>query len=94
MNTKETMSAYLDEVFNEQKLTAELKNPDSHFNFAQIEDKTAGYLKMNYALSQSDINDPESLEIERIYVDKDFKRQGLSPGKPMTSEWVMNCSII
>lgn len=32
---------------------------------------------MNFPPSQTDINDPESLELERIYVRKQFKGRGL-----------------
>ena len=36
-----------------------------------------GYLKINDAPAQSDINDPESMEVERIYVRKEHKGKGL-----------------
>lgn len=36
-----------------------------------------GYLKINDAPAQTDINDPESMEIERIYIRKEHKAKGL-----------------
>lgn len=35
-----------------------------------------GYLKLNEAPAQSDINDTDSLEIERLYVRKRYKGEG------------------
>ena len=40
----------------------------SEFYFIYSDNALAGYLKINYAPAQSDINDPDSVEIERIYV--------------------------
>ena len=37
----------------------------------------AGYAKINYTPAQSDINDPESVEVERIYVRKEYEGKGL-----------------
>ena len=33
-----------------------------------LDNKLVGYLKINDAPAQWDINDPESMEVERIYV--------------------------
>jgi diamine N-acetyltransferase len=77
MNTQETMDRYLEEAFNRERLSSELANEDSRFFFLYANDALAGYLKINDAPSQSDINDPESLEIERIYIRKACKGKGL-----------------
>jgi ribosomal protein S18 acetylase RimI-like enzyme len=77
MNTAETMDRYLAEAFDRQRLAAELANPHSRFFFLYAEDELAGYLKVNDTPAQSDLHDPESLEIERIYVRKAYKGQGL-----------------
>lgn len=37
----------------------------------------AGYLRLNESPAQTDINDIQSLEIERIYVAKEFQSKGL-----------------
>jgi diamine N-acetyltransferase len=73
LNTQETMEKYLKEAFAEQKMLSELNNQDSRFFFLYVDNILAGYLKLNEAPSQSDINDPESLEIERIYVRTGYK---------------------
>ncbi|WP_265456212.1 GNAT family N-acetyltransferase [Enterococcus sp. HY326] len=76
-NTKENMDAYLDEAYNLEKLERELANPLSEFYFIFSDDVLAGYLKLNYGPAQTEPVDAEGLEIERIYVRKQFKRQGL-----------------
>lgn len=77
MNTPETMQRYLDEAFNPQKMLAELENENSRFYFLYANGDLAGYLKVNFAPAQSDLNDPDSLEIERIYIKRAYKGKGL-----------------
>ena len=77
MNTKETIDSYLKDAFNKEKLKAELNNKNSKFYFLYAESNLAGYLKINEAQAQTDLNDPQSIEIERIYVKKEFKEKGL-----------------
>jgi diamine N-acetyltransferase len=79
MNTPETMQAYLSAAFDLSKLEAELHNPHSTFFFLFDEGRLAGYLKLNEADAQTESSDPTALEIERIYVKKEF--QGLGHGK-------------
>ena len=76
-NTEENMTAYLDSAYNKEKLYEELCNPDSSFFFIYVDESLAGYLKTNEYPSQTDINDIDSLELERIYILKDFQGAGL-----------------
>ena len=39
--------------------------------------RSAGYIKLNEAPSQSDVNDKTSLEIERIYILLKYQGEGL-----------------
>jgi diamine N-acetyltransferase len=71
-NTKENMQKYLDDQFSVSKLTAELNNPDSDFYLAVLDSKVIGYLKVNSGNSQTELQDDHALEIERIYVLKEF----------------------
>ena len=77
LNTKETIDKYLQEAFNKEKLSDELVNKNSKFFFIYVDNVLAGYLKINDVPAQSDINDPQSIEIERIYIKKAFKGKGL-----------------
>ena len=76
-NTPENMAAYLDKAFGTEKLRGELENRDSAFYFLYCGGTLAGYLKLNEAPAQTDLHDSHSLEIERIYVAKEFQGKGL-----------------
>jgi len=71
-NTEENMKKYLEEDFSLDNLTAELNNSNSEFYFAALKNIVIGYLKLNFGQSQTDIKDEKALEIERIYVLKEF----------------------
>lgn len=67
-NTEEDMQKYLAEAFKIEKLTAELNNKNAAFYFATINNKVIGYLKLNFGQAQTELQDHDALEIERIYV--------------------------
>ena len=71
-NTEENMKKYLNEGFTTEKLTAELNDKNSEFFFAKHNNTVIGYLKLNFGLSQTELQDDKALEIERIYVSKEF----------------------
>jgi ribosomal protein S18 acetylase RimI-like enzyme len=75
VNTEENMQKYLDESFAVDKLTAELITPDSEFYFAWLDNRVIGYLKVNFGQAQTELKDPKGLELERIYVLKEFHRK-------------------
>ena len=77
LNTPEDMQAYLDEAFETNKFRNELEDCNCEFYFLFYNELLAGYLKLNEAPSQSDINDTDSLEIERIYITDEFQGAGL-----------------
>lgn len=72
VNTVENIQKYLQESFAINKLTAELINPNAEFYFALLNNKVIGYLKINFGQAQTENIDPKALEIERIYVLKEF----------------------
>lgn len=76
-NTPENMTAYLDEAFAPKKIRAELSDTNAAFYFLYWDGKLSGYLKLNEAPAQTDLHDKQSLEIERIYVSKEFQGEGL-----------------
>lgn len=71
-NTEENMKNYLEEGFSINKLTTELENKNSEFYFAELDNHVIGYLKLNIVESQTELQEDSALEIERIYVLKDF----------------------
>ncbi|WP_160726040.1 GNAT family N-acetyltransferase [Bacillus sp. USDA818B3_A] len=76
-NTPENMNAYLEKAFNLIQLEKELSNNSSQFFFVYISNEVAGYLKVNINDAQSEEMGDESLEIERIYIKKEFQKHGL-----------------
>lgn len=76
MNATETMQNYLDEAFSASKIRRELRNPKSHFYFLRVGSETAGYLKLNTEDAQTDLQDPQALEIERIYLRREHQGCG------------------
>ena len=77
VNDEQYMNAYMDVAYASGQLALELSNPDSHFFFACQYDRPAGYLKVNFNQAQSDIRDPDAMEIERIYVLESFQGKGV-----------------
>ncbi|SES29928.1 GNAT family N-acetyltransferase [Pedobacter rhizosphaerae] len=75
LNTPEDMNQYLVESFSINKLMSELRNPGSQFYFAVADGKDIGYLKVNFRDAQTEKLEGNTLEIERIYVLKDFHGQ-------------------
>lgn len=71
------MDTYLEEAYDRSKLLKELEDTNTQFFFLYANKELCGYLKLNEAPSQTDINDSLSLEIERIYISADFQGKGL-----------------
>jgi len=76
-NTPENLNKYLVESFSIEKLSSEINNTHSEFYLAldDVKDDTnaIGYLKVNFGESQTELKDSKSLEIERIYVLKEYQ---------------------
>ncbi|MEC6748161.1 N-acetyltransferase [Marinilactibacillus sp. XAAS-LB27] len=76
-NTPEHMNDYLENAYNPKKLEQEISNPYSFFYFLYVNLKIAGYLKVNIDSAQTEVMGNDTLEIERIYLKKDFQELGL-----------------
>ncbi len=72
-NTEENMKNYLESGFSVDKIKTELSDENAEFYFAKIDKKIIGYLKLNFGQSQTELKDDKALEIERIYVLKEFQ---------------------
>lgn len=77
VNSAENMQLYLEESLDQDQLKKELANPASAFFFALHETRVIGYLKLNYGQAQTELKDPTGIEIERIYVLKEFHGSGV-----------------
>lgn len=80
MNTEENLNQYLQEAFSIDVLALELSNGNSAFHFASLGNQVAGYLKLNRGSAQNELKEENAVEIERIYILKEFqgKRIGQS----------------
>lgn len=74
-NTEENMRNYLETGFSIDKITTELNDENTEFYFAKIENNVIGYLKLNFGASQTELKDDKAIEIERIYVLKEYHGQ-------------------
>lgn len=71
-NTEENMESYIENGFSAEKIKTELNDENAEFYFAKIDETIIGYLKLNFGQSQTELKDDKALEIERIYVLKEF----------------------
>src|SRR5688572_7441838 len=72
VNTEENMNQYLDTNFSFKKLTMEISTPDSEFYLANLNRSFIGYLKINFNNAQTELKENDGMEIERIYVLKEY----------------------
>ena len=75
VNSEADMQKYLTENLSAEKLKTELENSDSEFYFAEENEDVVGYLKLNSGSAQTEKQDLNAVEIERIYVLKEFLGQ-------------------
>lgn len=73
---EEIMKSYLKTAFNAKTLQSELANPYSEFYFLYYNNSLAGYFKINEFTAQTDIFDSKSLEIQRLYINKEYQHMG------------------
>lgn len=80
-NSEEDMLSYLNSTFSEERLAEEINNPFSEMYFAVMESEPVGYMKINHGPAQNEFQEDSCLEIERLYVLKDF--QGKNVGQTL-----------
>ncbi len=77
----EQFQAYMDKAYSKDQLRSELLRPASEYYFVRVGDQLAGYLMLNINDAQSEAMGDDYLEVQRIYLLKTFRRNGL--GKVM-----------
>jgi ribosomal protein S18 acetylase RimI-like enzyme len=75
--SEENMRLYLENNFSKEQLTKEIEHNDSEFYFALLENEVIGYLKINFSEAQTELNDDNALEVERVYVRNNFHGKGV-----------------
>lgn len=76
-NKLENVQAYLSQAFTPVQLEKEWRNPASTFLLASLEGKLVGYTKVNLVAAQTDVQDPESLEVARLYTVEEVWGKGV-----------------
>lgn len=72
-NTSEAnMAVYVELTFTEEKLGAELQDPNSIFFGVFQKGRLIGFIKTNFGPAQTELQDINALELERIYIDPEF----------------------
>lgn len=77
VNSDEDMNQYLEVNLSLDQLTEELNNPSTSFFFAKSNNEILAYLKLNEAEAQTEKREVPSIEIERIYVRKEYQNRGV-----------------
>lgn len=76
-NNPDDFNAYLQEAFSKEKLLKELDTHGTEFYMVYVDEILVGYFKINEFDAQTELREPEGLELERIYVKKEFQSKGL-----------------
>lgn len=72
-NSEENMRKYLRDNLSLEKLGEEMRNPKSSFYFVEMKGTVVGYLKLNVGVAQNEWKEDSGMEIERIYVLKEYQ---------------------
>jgi diamine N-acetyltransferase len=77
-NSAEDMDIYVNTSLAKERLDEEWKNVDSEFYFLKNEkSEIMGYFKINYNDAQNEKLGNDHLELERIYIIKEYQNLGL-----------------
>lgn len=76
-NTAQNMLTYTDHAFSMDRIAAQFHDPGTAFYFARRDNQVIGYLQLNRGDAQTDSRLNNALEIERIYVVREFQGSGL-----------------
>lgn len=76
-NNPEDFWNYVNNAFNENAMIEQLLNINSEFYFVYLKNVLVGYFKLNKNEAQTEQFAKRSVELERIYVLKDFQNQGI-----------------
>lgn len=75
-NDPDNFKQFLDAKFNEQQLLSEINNPNCHFYFVYDNSLLVGYFKLNENEAQTEAFKEPTIELERIYVLKQYQGRG------------------
>lgn len=76
-NSKEDMENYLSEHFSYEQLESEIRNQDSKFFVVRNNEEVVAYMKINFDKAQTEKGHNNTLEVQRIYILKEYKGKGI-----------------
>ncbi|HEX5167527.1 MAG TPA: GNAT family N-acetyltransferase [Cyclobacteriaceae bacterium] len=76
-NTHENMNFYIEKSFSYEQIMRELVELETEFHLAYVDQRIAGYTKIHFNKSVDRLKSDKALEIERIYVDREFHGKNL-----------------
>jgi ribosomal protein S18 acetylase RimI-like enzyme len=76
-NTESDMNQYLDENLSIENLTKEFNQEGAKFYFLEYKQETIAFLKLNKGEAQTEKDFKNTLEIERIYILKEFQGKNI-----------------
>ena len=77
-NSETNMRVYMDTYFNLKRLEQELRDPKRSIFMAWVDGQPVAYLNMYDGPVEKSVSAERSIELNRIYVDKDFQGKGVS----------------
>ncbi|EHJ52899.1 GNAT family N-acetyltransferase [Streptococcus macacae] len=80
-NSKEQLEQFFNQTYHLSALQAEMFTKESETYFIKDNDKEVGFLKINWGRAQTEQKLEQALEIQRLYVLKEY--QGLGLGKKL-----------
>ena len=83
-NTEENIKDYINNNLSIAQLSSELSIKNSQFHFAIHNSDVIGYLKLNLADAQTELKKENGIELERIYILKDY--QGNKVGQTLLNK--------
>ena len=76
-NTKEDMESYIRENLSYEKIENEVNNINSKFYLVLSNNEIAAYMKVNFDKAQTEEGHNNTLEVQRIYVLKEYKNKSI-----------------
>lgn len=76
-NTKEDMESYIKENLSYEKIENEVNNTNSKFYLVFSNNEIAAYMKVNFDKAQTEEGHNNTLEVQRIYVLKEYKNKSI-----------------
>ncbi|MGT2808624.1 N-acetyltransferase [Streptococcus iniae] len=76
-NSPEQLKDFYQKAYDLTTLEAELNDPETEIDFLMLDGRPVGYLKINWGSAQTEQELDGAIEIQRIYILKEFQGQGL-----------------